>query len=46
MALRQSDYAIVRFLSQESLALWRERGDKQGTTTSLNNLGWVAHHQG
>ena len=30
----------------ESLAIWRELGDKAGIATSLHNLGWVAYYQG
>ena len=46
MAWHRNDYTAARALSEESLAIWRELGDKAGIATSLNNLGWVAYHQG
>jgi predicted ATPase len=45
MAHNLGDYAAAWALFEESLALWRERGDKRGIATSLNNLGWVAVHR-
>ena len=46
LAHGQGDYARARMLQEESLALRRKLGDKQGTAASLNNLAGKAHHQG
>jgi len=42
----QGEYERATALYQESLALLRELGDKQGIAHTLNNLGLVAWHQG
>jgi non-specific serine/threonine protein kinase len=42
----QGDYARATALYEESLALDRELGDKQGIAISLNNLGIVAYLHG
>ncbi|MBI1743002.1 tetratricopeptide repeat protein [Candidatus Acetothermia bacterium] len=46
MASEQGDYkqAITRY--EESLALWRQLGDKRGIVTTLNNLGGIAWARG
>lgn len=46
LAHNQGDYTAARVLFEESLALWREMGHKQGVATALNDLGWVAWRQG
>jgi len=46
MAYRQGDYASARSYHQESLAIWRELGGRQGVASALNNLGLVAESQG
>ncbi len=46
LAYRQGDYISARSLHEESLAIKRELGDKQGIASSLNNLGNVADDQG
>ena len=46
LAHNQGDYVAARALFEESLALWREIGDKRGIATALNDLGWVAWRQG
>jgi predicted ATPase/class 3 adenylate cyclase len=46
MAERQGDYVSARPLFDESLALFRELGDKWGIALSLNNLGNVFHEEG
>jgi predicted ATPase/DNA-binding winged helix-turn-helix (wHTH) protein len=46
LAHNQGDYVAARILFEESLALWREIGDKWGIATALNDLGWVAWRQG
>jgi tetratricopeptide (TPR) repeat protein len=46
VAREQGDYAAARSLLEESLALSREIGDKQGIAMSLDNLGIVAQGQG
>ncbi len=40
------DYAAAHSLLEESLAMYRELGDKRGMALSLNNLGVVAGDQG
>jgi tetratricopeptide (TPR) repeat protein len=42
----QRDYPAARALHEESLALYREIGDKAGIASCLNNLGNVAREQG
>ena len=46
MASLQGDYASARALYEESLAMRRELGDKQGMANSLRSLGIVASNQG
>lgn len=46
LATRQGDYSSARALSEGSLVLAREAGDKQSMALSLNNLGAVAYEQG
>jgi predicted ATPase/class 3 adenylate cyclase len=40
-----SDYAAAHAFFEESLAIWRELGDKGGIAAALNDLGWVAGHR-
>jgi predicted ATPase/DNA-binding SARP family transcriptional activator len=42
----QGDYSAARALSEESLAITRELGDRHGIASSLNILGIVARHEG
>lgn len=46
LAGRQGDYSSAHSLSQGSLVLGREAGDKQSISRALNNLGSVAYEQG
>ncbi len=46
LAWSQGDYASARSLSEESLSIRRELGDRRGIALSLNSLGNVAHNQG
>ncbi len=46
LAWTQGDYASASSFSKESLAIYRELGDKEGVALSLNNLGMVAQNQG
>jgi predicted ATPase/class 3 adenylate cyclase len=46
LAHNLGDYAAARAFSEESLAIWREIGDKGGIAASLNHLGWAAWRQG
>lgn len=46
LAWDQGDYAEARVLLEESLALSRRVGDKQGIADSLNNLGLVVQDEG
>jgi non-specific serine/threonine protein kinase len=46
LAWNQGDYGAARASHEESLAIRRELGDKQGIASSLNNLGNVAWNQG
>lgn len=46
LAHNQGDYAAARALFEESLALWREIGNKRGIASALNDLGWMAWRQG
>ena len=46
LAWQQGDLARATTLAEESLALRRELGDKQGIAFALHNLGIVAHQQG
>jgi predicted ATPase/DNA-binding SARP family transcriptional activator len=46
LANRQGDYKSARALNEESLANYRELGDKAGIAHSLNSLGHVAREQG
>jgi predicted ATPase len=45
LAWRQGDYDQARAWHEESLALRRELGDRQGIASSLENLGMVAWRQ-
>lgn len=45
LAWSQGDYAAARALHEESLAMRRELGDKQGIAYTLTNLGIVAWSQ-
>ncbi len=40
------DYREARGFVEDSLSIWRELGDKRGTATALNSLGWLAFHLG
>ena len=46
LARMQGDYAAARTLYDESLAIHKASGDKQGIAWSLSNLGLVAYDQG
>ncbi len=46
LACEQGDYAVATSLHKESMAIYRELGDKRGIASQLNNLGIVASHQG
>ena len=46
MAHLQGDYAQARSLFEQSLALFRELGDKPSIALSLNALGGIAYIQG
>jgi len=46
LAYFQSDYRSARALLEDSLAICRERGDREGIARSLNNLGNVVQDQG
>lgn len=46
LACRQADYPPARSLQEESLALYRELGDRSGIAASLRNLGHVTYQQG
>jgi len=46
MAFDQGDYTAARAFYEESLAIFRKLGDKQGIALSLGNLGNVAYSQG
>ena len=46
LAHNLGDYAAAGTLFEESLALWRDRGDTRGIATALNNLGWMAVRRG
>jgi tetratricopeptide (TPR) repeat protein len=41
LAHNRGEYALARALFEESLAIWRELGDKAGSASALNNLGWM-----
>ena len=41
LAHMQADFERARRLLQESLALYRELGDEEGTARSLHYLGWI-----
>ncbi|HYL82431.1 MAG TPA: tetratricopeptide repeat protein, partial [Candidatus Acidoferrum sp.] len=41
-----SDYAEARPFLEESLSIWRELGNKEGTATALHSLGWLAFQVG
>ncbi len=46
LAWSQGDYAAARARSEESLAIWREIGDKQGVANMLHNLAVVEMAEG
>ncbi|MDQ5852660.1 MAG: tetratricopeptide repeat protein, partial [Chloroflexota bacterium] len=46
LAYLQGDYARAAALHEQSLALYREAGDKWGTAFALNNLATQAQYQG
>lgn len=46
LAQSQGDYGRAHTLSEQSLAIQRELGDKHGILVSLNTLGNIAYHQG
>jgi non-specific serine/threonine protein kinase len=46
LAYFQSDYASARAYQEESLAIFREIGDRQRSAAALNYLGMVAYAQG
>jgi predicted ATPase/Tfp pilus assembly protein PilF len=46
LAANQGDYAKQSEILEESLALYRELGDKRGIAQSINNLGSIAYFQG
>jgi len=46
LAREQGDYVAARASHEESLALRRKIGDREGIASSLSNLGSVAHEQG
>jgi len=46
LAHNLGDYAAAHTWFEESLAIWRELGDKAGIAASLNNLGWVVLQRG
>ncbi len=45
LAWSQGDYAAARSLLTESVAMWREVGNKQGLAHALLALGWVQRAQ-
>ena len=45
-AALQGELTVARGMYEQSLALWRELGDKQGIASSLSNLGIIAHQEG
>jgi non-specific serine/threonine protein kinase len=46
MAELEGDYAAARASYDQSIAIWRQLGDRRGIAASLNNLGSVACAQG
>ena len=42
----RGDRAAARVLSEESLAIMRELGDRRGVATSLDGLAWIANDLG
>ncbi len=46
MARGQGDLAAARSLLEQSVAIWRELGNKRGIAISLNPLGHVAREEG
>jgi DNA-binding NarL/FixJ family response regulator len=46
LARAQGDYAAARPLFEESLAIFRELGDRRGIANALHNLGSVSRFQG
>jgi predicted ATPase/DNA-binding SARP family transcriptional activator len=45
LAYHQGDYDTARSFHEQSLAIWRELGDKQGIAASLRNLGNISTFQ-
>jgi non-specific serine/threonine protein kinase len=46
LARKQGDFDAARLLHEESLAIHRERGDREGIAHALNSLGMVFHAKG
>ncbi|MEO8751708.1 MAG: tetratricopeptide repeat protein [Casimicrobiaceae bacterium] len=46
LARFQGEYPASRACQEESLAIWRQLGERKGVATTLNNLGRVAWKQG
>jgi tetratricopeptide (TPR) repeat protein len=46
LAYWQGDYPAARARQEDSLAIWRQLGDRKGIGGSLSNLGMVARSQG
>jgi predicted ATPase/DNA-binding winged helix-turn-helix (wHTH) protein len=46
LARLQGEYPASRTSHEESLAIWRQLGERKGMATTLNNLGAVAWAQG
>lgn len=46
LSFSQGNYGAARTLFEESLAIWRGLGDRQGVAMALGNLGGVAYAQG
>jgi predicted ATPase/class 3 adenylate cyclase/Tfp pilus assembly protein PilF len=46
LAYDQGDHVASRALYEESLAIWRELGERRGIANLLNNLGNLAYRQG
>lgn len=40
-----SDYTAAHAFFEESLAIWRDLGEKGSIAAALNDLGWVASHR-
>lgn len=46
LADSQGDYAAALAMYEESLGIWRQRGDRHRVAAMLNNMGLVARNQG